>query len=38
MQNIGFQQVESDEQRSKAKELILEYLSWLNNQVKLIYN
>ena len=38
MQNISFQQVESDEQRSTAKELILDYLSWLNNHVKLVYN
>ena len=38
MKNISFQQVESDEQRSTAKELILEYLSWLNNHVKLVYN
>jgi GNAT superfamily N-acetyltransferase len=38
MKKISFQQVESEEQRLKAKELILEYLNWLNNHVKLTYN
>lgn len=38
MKRISFQQVETKEQRSQAKELIVEYLSWLNNHVKLTYN